>query len=284
LESSAHEKTSLKFYGAIAATASFAALFIPFDAEAYHQGSERMTQYTAHTLRAGEAQLGLLELDYAPLDWLYFGTETLPYAAGIFFPIVVPNVQLKVRPIAFRPFTLAVRGGFYYASLRGVADEGGGSAFLVPISAYASSDITDAFSLHGEVTYTRLIVTGDATIDELTIQGGGIANTVQLGLMGEYRVTRVTALTLRARWQVFQSPLQIHSSSQSDAFTTQTVNGDVTPEFAEHAWAILAGVALSWKNVSLQLAVGYGDLFAPSLGAVLPYKGIVPDANFFVRF
>jgi hypothetical protein len=102
--------------------------------------------------------------------------------------------------------------------------------------------------------------------------------------MLEYRLTRVTALTFRERYQPYFLPAVIRTSVERDPNTTATVEANLEPRYNGGRLAVLGGVAFSWKNVNLSLGVGYGTLFVPSLGVVLPGKSILPDGSFDVRF
>ena len=46
----------------------------------------------------------------------------------------------------------------------------------------------------------------------------------------------------------------------------------------------MPGLAFSWANVNLELGLGYGNWWLPVVQLPLPERGLVPEANFYVRF
>jgi hypothetical protein len=254
-------------------------------ARAYHEGNERLIDYTAFTLRAREAQVGLLQLDWAPFGGIQVGTDTLPWAASAVLPVVVPNGHLKIRLFHAGPISAAVKAGIYYASVsRNEMTGGAGSIYSIPGTLFISTDLPGAFSLHLEGTYARMNATGEVDVRSLEARGGAIADSLQLGVMLERRFGRVVALTLRGRYQAYASPVKVRTRGAVITGDEARLDADLSQGFAEQAWAVLGGVALSWSTFNVQLGVGYGAWFLPTLGVVLPWRGVIPDGSMYVRF
>jgi hypothetical protein len=47
---------------------------------------------------------------------------------------------------------------------------------------------------------------------------------------------------------------------------------------------VIPGIALSWKNVNLQLGVGYGTNWLPYVAYPTRTSTVVPDVDFYLRF
>lgn len=258
-------------------------LGLPCAANAYHEGDERIVDRTAHTLRRNEFRLGLLQLEYAPLEWLTVGTDTLPWAAKLFLPIVVPNAHVKLAAPSFGPVTLGAQVGLYYAAISAHDQNANGDVFVVPISGYGSVDVAEAWSVHLEGTYTHVWAGGGVDADDLDAHGGAVTNALQLGTMVEWRISRVVALLARGRIQPYMSSVSVTGNGAPDPTTNVNVDARIAPN-QPSPWVALLGGEFSWKNFNFRVEAGVGALFLPSLGVTLPYRGPVGDANVFFRF
>lgn len=268
----------------MASAALLVALTSTSAAEAHHQGDEQIVDSTARMLRGGEFRLGLMQLEFAPRRWFTVGTDTLPWVASLFAPVVMPNGHVKLGLLQTKPLALAVRGGLYYANVSKAIDKGDADVFIVPTLLFASTSLLDPLSLHLEGTYTWVRAGGGADLSNLTAGGGAVMNTVQLGAMAQLTLTPVTALLVRGRYQAYASPVRIDASSDSDPYTHAELSAKVRTAHGNEYGQILGGVAFSWKALNVQLAAGYGWLFLPAFGVVAPYKGLVGDGNIFFRF
>lgn len=252
-------------------------------ARAYFEGDERWTQHTAYVLRPAEFEIGVLQADLGIARGLEVGTDTFAWAAGLFLPASAPNAHVKVSPFPDGKVTVALRGGYYYATIR--SDDGSkANLSILPFSAFASVDVTRALSLHLEGQYTFITGTGTTQPEDTAVAGAAATASLQLGAMAMWRLGRVAALYARGRYQPWQRGVRVDASAQTDAFTSVEAHSNVKPMYALHAWQALFGVAVSSAMLSLELGVGYGDAFLPSIGVVAPYRGVLPDANLFVRF
>ncbi len=259
------------------------ALSVSATAHAYFADEERWTPQTAYVLRPGEVQLGVFAADVGVAKGVQLGTDTLPWAAGLFLPAVAPNLHLELNPFPDAPTSIAVRGAAYYARIRASGDERT-SGWILPVTLLGSLEVTRALGIHAEAQYTYANAGGNAQVDELAVQGGAVASNVQVALLALFRLNRVVALYARGRYQPWQRGAAIDGTTQIDAYTSAEIEGNLDPVYADQAWQALFGVALSWEHVNLQLGAGYGDAFLPAFGVVVPYRGVLPDANLFVRF
>lgn len=253
---------------------------------AYHDQKHGLVDYTAHSLNGGELRLGLFEQNVGIHRYVQVGTETLPWVAGVFLRSVAPNANLKVGLLRSRVLELSVRGAFYYAYLaaEGSGSAGRGAVWIVPASLAASARVLPWLSLHAEGTYTWISAGANVDVEQLSVQGTGISNSLQLGAMLEARVNSVVAVTLRGRMQPHTSPTVVRSRSSEADSTRLDVDAKLTTNLTYVPMALVAGLALSWKHVNVQFGMGFGHYFIPSLGIPIPAATLVPDGSFFFRF
>ena len=263
-----------------------AVFLLPGWASAYHDKKHRLIDYTAHALNGGELRLGLFEQNLGIHRYVQIGTETLPWVAGVFLREVAPNANVKLGLLRSGVLDLSLRGAFYYANVaaENARGSGGGNLWIVPVSLYTSTRLLPWLSVHTEVTYAWLSAGAKVDVDSLSVRGTGLSSSLQLGVMLEARVNEVLAVTLRGRMQPYLAPTVVRSrSSESDSLQLD-LDARLSTSLAYHPMAAIAGLALSWKHVNLQFAMGFGHYFVPSLGIPIPVATIVPDGSFFFRF
>jgi hypothetical protein len=107
----------------------------------------------------------------------------------------------------------------------------------------------------------------------------------------EWRLSRVTAFTFTARWTPYVSNSVLEGNIDVDDNTSGTIEVEVSTDALRNTWAIIPGFLFSWKRANLKLGIGYGDLFLPGVGLVIPgafpSSGIpspILDLDIFVRF
>jgi hypothetical protein len=269
---------------ALRAAAITLALATP--ARAYHEDEERIVDQTAHTLRAGEARIGLWELEYAPVAFATVGTDTAPWAASIVFQSVVANGHVKVRVLHTSLLTVSIGAALYHADVpaNGPFLSGSGSLLLVPLSLYASSDLSRRASLHLGATYAYADA-GNLEVDVGVYRAHAAlaASALQLHAMGEYRLTRVVALTLQIHGQPYSTPATVHTTTTDEFGETIAFSGTVGPVHRT-AIAAVASVALSGRHVNARFGGGYGAIFLPSMGVTIPITTFLPEIDVYVRF
>jgi len=258
----------------------------PSSARAYHEGDERIVDATAHTLRAREVRIGIWELELAPLAFVTLGTDTAPWAASFVFDSVVQNGHVKVRVLRTKPVTISIAAAVYHTQLSesGRVVAGSGSMLLFPTSVFVSSDLSSRVSLHLGVTYAHLDA-GDLDLDVGSARARTAisASALQLHAMGEYRVSRVVALTLQLHAQAYASPATVRMTSTDSSGSKVTFAGTIEP-VDRTGVAAVAGVAISGKNLNVRIGGGYGAIFLGSMGVTIPIGTFQPQVDAFVRF
>jgi hypothetical protein len=153
-----------------------------------------------------------------------------------------------------------------------------GNLINVPLSAFVSVKVHPRITLHGEGTYVAARVFGTGDITQATINGATALRAGQVGLMVQYRVTRIFSLLARGRYQFYTADLPLSGSSMIDPYTTSTLNGQFVPG-VQHPWEAVGGFAVLWHYVHLSLGAGYGYYFLPGLDIANTRKTVVPDAS-----
>jgi hypothetical protein len=194
-------------------------------------------------------------------------------------PIWIPNAHAEVGAIQDPGFALSFKVAGYFADVG--SDDAPGSLVAVPLSVFASAELARRWWLHGEGTYLFANASGTGDLDDAELNGAVTARSAQLGAMLEYRLSRVTSLTLVGRYQVYGGPLVFEGTTQPDARTNVFVEGEMAPR-VEHPWQVIPGVAFVWTHVRLALGVGYGNYFVPGIGLAAPDVSVVPDFSFAV--
>jgi hypothetical protein len=264
--------------------------FTPSPARAYHTYQERLLDDTAYSLRRREARLGLMQLSYGILDQLEVRTYTFPWILGSIFQEVAPNVALKSTFYDQRRLALAASVGFLTGTIK-QADDTKVRYFLVPIGVAASVRINSVISLHSGSIFAVPRFSGDTQAGGSDIEGALVVSVLQLWETLEWRLSPVVAFTLFVRWLPYVSNGVLKGTIDVDENTDGTIEAEVSTEDLKNAWAVIPGFVFSWKRANLKLGLGYGDLFLPGIGLVVPgpfpragTPAPVLDFDIFVRF
>jgi len=256
-------------------------------AHAYHEGDERLVDGTAHTLRAGEVRVGLGELELGPTSFITVGTDVEAWAASFVLQALVVNAHAKVRLLHTEPLTISLYAGAYRASIpaSGPVVAGSGSLLLIPASIYTSSDLSKRVSLHLGVTYAHVEADGEVQLvpGNDRARAALAASALQLHAMVEYRVSRLVAITLAGHAQPVMSQPAVHLSSTTAYGDHLEFVGTVAP-VDRTAVAAVANVVISGRHVNLRIGGGYGAIFLPSMGVMIPYRTVLPELDAYVRF
>lgn len=244
------------------------------------------TDYTAYTRPKGRAQVGLLKTDLGIIDEVLIGTYPLPWFA---FPILktpIPNVYAKVRSPWSGPFTVAVGGSFLFVDGKAIAKLADKTASASAVSTTAEIDASyrfdDRFSLSLGLDYAHLRAIGGKNDEATSIEGASAGHTYSTRLLGEWRLSRVFALSLLFRYLIYQSPYSVESSSSDGALT---VTSDLTAESTiQKHFTLVPGVSFEWERWELNAGVGYGVLYLPALGLASSKNWPVVDLAFGYRF
>ena len=242
------------------------------------------TDYTAYTRRRGQLSVGLLKTDLGVIDQITVGTYPLPWLAFPLLKTTVPNVYVKVRSPWSSPFQLALGASAMYVNAKALAQLADTTATASAVSTTASLDASyrfdERFSLSLGLDYARLRAIG--ADESAEVEGASTGHTYSTRLLGEWRLTRVFALSLLFRYLLYQSPYSADGTSTSDAVT---VTSDLSIEStAQKRFTIVPGVSFEWERWELNAGVGYGVFYLPVLGLASAKAWPVVDLAFAYRF
>jgi len=244
------------------------------------------TDYTAYTRPGGRLAVGPLKTELGVIDEILVGTYPLPWLAFPFLKATVPNVYVKVRSPWEGPFTLALRGGATYVDGKAIAEladkNAAASALSVVADADASYRIDERFSVSLGFDYAKLSALGGDDTEAASVEGASTAHTYSLRAFGEWRLTRVFALSLLFRYLIYQSPVSLDATSESDS-TTITTDLSAESTLQKH-FSIVPGVSFAWERWEVSGGIGYGVLYLPVLGLATAKNWPVADLAVAYRF
>jgi hypothetical protein len=227
-------------------------------------------------------KIGVLSFAYGITRQLEVGSNPIAWFSGSFTPVFAPNVYLKYAFVDTEHFVLSGQAALYYAQARS-ASEASGHLWEVPLSLYASQLVLPRLWVHGEFNYNWVRAVGAGDLEHVQIHGGLATRSGQLGLMFQWRLSRVVSLLARGRVQAWSTPMVLHGTGQPDAYTNVEVGAEVRTD-RPHPWLAVAGVALTWSHVGLIAGGGYGQFFVPGANLVVPGRGFVPEGSLWVNF
>jgi hypothetical protein len=244
------------------------------------------TDYTAYTRPRGRMAVGPLKVEQGIIDEIMIGTVVPPWLAFPWLKVPIPNAYLKLRTSWWDPVTLCVRSSIAYVHAKAIqelSDEpANASAISVTADIDASWRIDDRWAVSVAFDYAHVNAVGDSNDQATSIEGASTAHTGSVRAFGEWRLTRVVALSLLLRYLVFQSPVHVHGTSQTDS---GTVSSDLS---AESSFAIpitvVPGVSFVWTRWELSAGIGYGVVYLPVLGLASTKAWPVVDLGFAYRF
>jgi hypothetical protein len=248
----------------------------PVEAAAPAKPIPLITERTAYMVGNHTLQLGILAFEYGIMQQLSIGTEPPAWLLRTVISVLIPNLHLKFQILDRDPVAVAVQAAGYYATLD--RNDISGTLIDVPISLFVSVKVHPRITLHatGAYIYARVIGTGDVT--KASLDGASAGSAGQVGLMLQYRLTRIFSLTAIGRYQFWVSDLPLSGSSMIDPYTTATLSGQFVPG-VQHPWEAIGGIAVLWHYIHLTLGAGYGYYFVPGLDIANTKKTVVPDAN-----
>ena len=241
----------------------------------------RLDERTAFTVGRNTLKLGILAFEYGILRQLSIGSDPPAWAVRAVMDVLVPNLHVKFQFLERDPIWLTLLVAAYYARL----DKNGVDGHLidVPISVFASVKAHSRFYLHGEATYIFARVQGTGDLSKAQFNGGAPIRAGQLGLMLQYRLTRIFSLTATGRYQAYVADIPFEGSSSVDPYTTATMTGQLTPG-VRHPWEVIGGIAVLWKHFHMIVGGGYGYYFIPGMNIANTSKTFVPDLSLAVVF
>ena len=235
-----------------------------------------LDERTAYMVGKHTLKLGILAFEYGIIQQLSIGSDPPSWALRAFTGVLVPNLHLKFQILDRDPVAVAVLAAGYYGTIS--KSNFSGSLINVPLSLFVSVKVHPRITLHTEGAYVYAHVSGTGDITQASLNGAGAVRAGQLGLMVQYRVTRMFSLTATGRYQFYVSDVPLSGSSTIDPYTTGTLNGQYVPG-VQHPWEAIGGVAFLWHYVHLIVGAGYGYYFVPGLDIANTKKTFVPDAS-----
>lgn len=263
------------------------ALLLAWSAAAAAQQLENpRTDYTAYTRPRGRASVGFFKADLGVIDEILIGTYPLPWFAFPWLKTTVPSVYFKARSPWFGPLTLALGGAALYVDGKAVAQLADKDASASAISTTGSFDASyrfdQPFTLSLGFDYAHLRAIGDSSDEATSVEGASTAHTYSTRLLGEWRLSRVFALSLLFRYLIYQSPISADGTSSTDAVT---VTSDLSAEStSQKRFTVVPGVSFEWQHWELNAGVGYGVFYLPVLGLATAKSWPVLDLAFAYRF
>lgn len=267
--------------------AACAALFAWSAGAGAQQLENPRTDYTAYTRPRGRASVGFMKADLGVIDEVLIGTYPLPWFAFPWLKTTVPSVYVKVRSPWSHPLQLALSSAVLYVNGKAIAQLADKDAAASAISTTAAFDASyrfdERFSLSLGFDYAHLRAIGDNGGDQATsVEGASAAHTYSTRLLGEWRLSRVFALSLLFRYLMYQTPIKVDSTT-SDGSTT--VTADLSAESTiQKRFTIVPGVSFEWEHWELNAGVGYGVFYLPVLGLASAKAWPVVDLAAAFRF
>lgn len=253
-------------------------------------GQERI-DLTAYTLQQNEFLLGVGYAAFGVLPPVTIGTYVLPWFAFPFLHSPVATGFVKVRDWFGGPVKFSLRGTFIYLNARELSADlwnvsTRAQLFITPIELSGSFRIHPMLSQSLQCTWVYLGFGGkmpQATTDIAALGGSSHATSLSLSSLTEFRLSQVTALTLRATVLLAYSDFVANADYENNGTHVDARLG-AAPDTSGFAGNVVPGIAFSWAHVNLQLGVGFGTNWLPV--AMLPTKltTVVPDFDFYVRF
>lgn len=271
----------------IAKTLAVCALLFAWNETASAQQLENpRTDYTAYTRQKGKLTVGLLKTDLGIIDEVTIGTYPLPWFAFPVLKSTIPNVYAKVRSPWKGPLTLAAAGSFLYVDGKAIAQLADKSASASAISTTAEFDVSYRFDLPFTLSlgfdYAHLRAVGGKNDEATSIEGASSGHTYSVRALGEWRLNRVFALSLLFRYLIYQSPINVSSTTSDSAIT---VTSDLSAESTiQKHFTLVPGVSFEWERWELNAGVGYGVFYLPAFGLASAKSWPVVDLAFGYRF
>src|SRR5262249_50856225 len=163
----------------------------------------------------------------------------------------------------------------------GALASGRGSLLLTPMSFTLSSDLTRHLSLHLVTTYAHMEFDGAAFVKLTHTRATIAASAIQLHATVEYRLSRVVALTAQFHAQPYATPLQVQTTGVDIIGDKSDFNGTVVPVEQTAVAASLSAV-FSWRHLNSRFGAGYGAIFLPSMGVMIPMTTVFPEIDAYV--
>jgi len=248
-------------------------------AQAYHSDEVRLTDRSAHALQQWDFRVGVWKAEVGLLNGLQVTTYTLPWI----FKMV--NAFVKYEIVLGAGFSIAPRLGIFRLDSSSIDEDMDPIVLTIApfelTGSYRFSDFTASLG----IIYTFVGVA--AELEESEIRGAVAVTNLQLTSTLEWRLNRVTALELHARYLAFQDVSASTSTTVDiDDYTSLEVHGAIESDIADvsNAFSIVPSIAFSWGSFNLRLGLGYGNFNVPAVNFVVPVATVVPDFDLYWRW
>lgn len=244
------------------------------------------TDYTAYTRPKGRMAVGPIKVEHGIIDEIMVGTYVPPWFAFPVLKVPIPSVYAKLRTPTWENLTVSIRADAAYIAGTAIAEladeEASASAISTTADIGVSWRIDDQWSVSAALDYAKLRAVGETSDEAASVEGASTAHTYSVRAFGEWRLTRVFAVTLLFRYLLYQSPISADTSSESDAVS---VEGDLSAESTlQKHYSITPGVSFVWERWELSAGVGYGVFYLPLLGLASAKNWPLVDFGFAYRF
>jgi hypothetical protein len=269
------------------AAGAFALCFLPGASALADQLTDPRPDYTAYTRPKGTLALGLLKTEFAVIDELMVGTYVPPWFAFPVLKVPIPTLYVKGRSWFEGPVTIGLRGSAVYVDAKALAKLAEDSATAGAIALGGELDITyrfdERFSLTLGGTSNTIHAAGGGSEPASEIEGAAVADTSAMFLFGEWRLSRVFALTLLSQVLIYQSPYETTAEASGPGYEVES-ELSVQSSTKQSRLNVVPGVSFSWERWELHGGVGYGVFFLPVLGLATQKSWPVVDFSFAYRF
>lgn len=263
-----------------------AALLVALGADAEPFSRGQRVEYTARTLNAGELTLGPTKVHAGLLDTILVGTYVPTWFTWPVLGAPIPTAFIKVRdPFAAR-LAVSLRATLVYLSTRalsGITDDSSteGALLIVPVEGALTFRFSRRFAQSTELTYVAGGLTRN-TASTTTLEGSAVSSNVTFSTFSELQLTDAFALTWLNRVLLYQGGTRIRARATQGA-TSIDADIEIRNRQALTACAV-PGVQLTFGAFNFDVGLGYGSWWLPIIQLPLPYYGLVPEANAYVRF
>lgn len=276
----------------LASLACTIALLVPAIGRAEHKAGQERIDFTAYTLRGGEASVGIGAASYGLLDELTVGTYLAPWFA---FPLVnapIASGFVKLRDWYHGPVSASLRAGFVHLPASALSSVLSPSAatrvgfFVLPLEFSLSARLHPSFSQSLQLSWVHVAVSGSRAKDDasdLRIGGASAVTSLSLSSLSEVRLSAVVAVTLRCNVLLGSGDLVVNGAAERDGTRVDARLGS-TELYDSLVANVIPGVAFSGSNINLQVGLGVGSNWLPFIGLPIRDFTVVPDADFYVRF
>jgi hypothetical protein len=255
----------------------------PSRAHAYHDDDTPSLEDSAYLLRNREWQLGLQQFAVG-LGPCQLSTRTFPWILGFAYKKLIPNLGFGATLTERRGVTLSGEARLFYVNSRGLSSsESLVRVFLVPLALASSWRINERHTTSLIVKYVRVMSIADTDEGDVDANGTALADNLQISASWEWRMRRFFALLFVLHYLPYQGDAVFHSTVTLDERTHAKIEGEADAEHMQNTVAGSLSSSFSWQHFNLRVGVGYGGLFFPGMGLVLPLKYPFPEFNFYWR-